>query len=328
MTIENSDNSEQWSRFWQQGYITTFGASKAKNYDGVVREFWREIFSSLERDSHILDIATGNGALATLAAEVSDEESKEYFVAGTDLATINHTIHSDPAARRLRDRITFHSGTPCDKQPFENASFDLVCSQFGFEYSDPESTLAEVSRVLRSGRRFVAISHHVDSRLIKDSRRELEVYRAALDELELFDRLEDYFKAVGVLGGSGDELASALKAARPQSQKINTAVNEFRQRYPDDACAREMVAAISHLVQRARGTERKELLKALLNARQEFVLAQARLKDMVAAALSARQLEVLRTHATEGMAFESFDYCEFPGEGGGPAGWQIELTRR
>ena len=319
-----SNDLEQWSRFWQQGFITTFGAKQANNYDGVVRNFWVDHFLELPAGTRILDIATGNGAIATLAAEVGDKYDKNFFVAATDLAAINSEIIVDSETSRLREKICFHSHTPCERQPFEDAYFDFVSSQFGFEYSNIELTIREIRRVLAPGGKFISIAHHVDSRLIKSSRDELDVYHSALDELDLFGNFREYLAALGDPNGSPQKLARAMRLARPLSQRINTVMDSFRQRHPDDECGREIVNAISHLARSARNTNKAKLFAAVRAAEQEFQFARARIRDMIGASLGEEQIDTLAQTARV-AGFESVRFQEFYGEDGGLAGWQIHV---
>lgn len=318
----SSDNLAQWSRFWQQGFITTFGASKPNNYDGVVRDFWREKFLELPDEARILDIATGNGAVATLAAEVGRDYDKRFSIAATDLAEINDTLVTGGRLSELRGDIRFFSRVPCEAQPFEDGSFDFACSQFGFEYGDREAALAEMRRVLVPGGWFVAISHHADSALIKAAREELDIYGVALDELNLFDRVRDLFDALGNPGDSKARLATALGKARPLSEAVNSAMDDFRRRYPDQECAADIVAAIGELARGAGQATRSHRLSAVSAAMDDFRLARARLQDMVGAALDAHQVEALRVTA-EWAGFSSAFCLDLYSEDRELAGWQI-----
>ena len=321
----NPNDLAQWSSFWRQGFITTFGASQPNNYDGVVREFWREKFIDLPTGARILDIATGNGAIATMAAEVGDQRQKDFFIAATDLAAINSTIVGDTEAARLRDSICFHSHTPCEEQPFEDDSFDLVSSQFGFEYSNVELTLREVRRVLMPpAGRFIAISHHANSALIEAAKVELDIYQYALEELDLFGILRAYFGALGNLSGSPKKVAKAMKRAEPLSQSVNSGVETFRQRHPEDECSREIVSAISYLARGARQSTQAERLAAVDAAANDFRFAQARLQDMIAAALNQEQIDSLGLTA-RAAGFESVFCLRLFGEDRGLVGWQIHM---
>lgn len=319
-----SDNSKQWSQFWKQGFITTFGASKPDNYDGIVRDFWYEKFAELPSSALVLDIATGNGAIATIAAEVGRKLQKNFFVAASDLAQINPELTNNDQGSALRESIYFYSNTPCEKQPFDDASFDLVCSQFGFEYSDIELTIPEVRRVLAPKGRFIAISHHVDSSLISAAREEIEVYQYALFELDLFGRLRKYFEALGDLDGNPKKLARRLEAAKPYSQAVNEGMDRFRGRYPEEESAKEIVGAISYLGRGAREKTTKQRLYALEAAAEDFGLANKRLQDMVRAALGQEQIDRLQ-RIGKAAGFESVICLRLFGDDSTLAGWQIHM---
>ena len=314
----------QWSKFWEQGFITTFGRSKPDNYDGVVRDFWREKFLELPTGARVLDIATGNGAIATIAAQVGLAHDKDFFVAATDLARISTDIVGNDDTIQLRERIEFHSDTPCEDQPFDDDYFDFVSSQFGFEYSNIEKTLQEVRRILKAGGPFIAISHHVDSQLIKAANAELEVYRHALDELNVFGTVREYFDALGDIGSSRDELKKAMELAVPLSLRINDCVNAFREEHPDDECAKEIVAAVGYLARGAAQTAKAERLGAVDAAQVSYRMAQARLEDMVDAAMDQEDIDSLTVNAGS-AGFSSANCLNLFVEDGSLAGWQIHM---
>jgi ubiquinone/menaquinone biosynthesis C-methylase UbiE len=313
-----------WSTFWNDGWITTFGGSKPKNYDGVVREFWREKFLELPRGSRILDIAAGNGAIATIAAQTSDERDKGFFVAATDLAEIHAELVGDEDTKQARKQIEFHSFTPCEKQPFDDDSFNLVTSQFGFEYSNIGETLREVRRLLLPGCRFIAISHHADSVLIKTADMERKIYTHALDGLDLFDASRRYFEALGELTGDAQELKNAMENAKPLSREVNDKMDEFRQKHGDDERSRYIVGAISYVAQTAKATTLDQRLAALDQAQLDCQLHRARLYDMVTAALDQQKIEELSITARE-VGFQSVHCLDLYGDDKALAGWQIHL---
>lgn len=313
-----------WSTFWNDGWITTFGGSKPKNYDGVVREFWQEKFLELPNGARILDIAAGNGAIATIAAQTSDEHDKDFFVAATDLAEIHAELVGDEDTKQARKQIEFHSFTPCEKQPFDDDSFNLVTSQFGFEYSNIERSLREVRRLLKQGGQFTAISHHVDSELIRAAYRELEIYREALDKLSIFGTVRELFAALGDLGTDEKNVRESLQNAAPFSARVNERMNEFREAYPDDECAKELVAAVSYLARSAVQATKEKRLGAVDAAQVNYRLAQARLVDMVNAALDQERIDSIETTAKK-VGFTAVNCLRLFVEDGSLAGWQIHL---
>jgi len=319
-----SSERAQWSSFWQQGFITTFGRSKPANYDGVVRDFWREKFVDLPVGARILDIATGNGAIAMLAAEVNGERGKGFAIAATDLAEINRSLLVKEEMRQLRDSIEFHSRTPCEKQPFDDDHFNFVSSQFGFEYSNIAQTIPELHRILVTGGQFVAISHHTESELIKAAKVELEVYEYALDSLEMFANVCEYFDALGDISDSPKKVAARLKKLQPMTRRINESVASLRQRFPNEECAHEIISAIGYLARGARRATEHERRDAVSAAATDFGFAQARLRDMVGAALDREDTELLAVTAKE-AGFDSVISLNLYGDDGGLAGWQIHI---
>lgn len=314
---------QHWSQFWQLGHITTFGPSLPDNYGGLLRDFWIEIFSRLPQQAQILDIATGNGALATLAAIVSQEQQRYYKIHGTDIATIRPTVEGQETTD-VRHLITFTSHTPCESQPFPDHSFDLICSQFGFEYSDIPATLKELRRLLLPQATFTAIAHHENSNLIQESRQELGVYHAAFKEHDIFGRLTAFFNALGDTPANTD-LAPAMERAKPVSAQLNEAVNQFRVAHGKSPCGQQMLSAISHLARGASQASGAQRMAAVKAARTDFTLAQQRLVDMTAAALDADDMGMLR-EAAQATGFDNVDTAEFLVEDNSLAGWRIELS--
>jgi len=223
----------------------------------------------------------------------------------------------------LRGGIEFHSHTPCESQPFDDDRFDLVTSQFGFEYSDIERSLLEIRRVLKVDGRFVAISHHLDSDLIKAAIVEVEVYERALDELDLFGSLRNYTEAIGELDGEQSTVAAKISKASPLAAGLLKKVKDFREQYPDEELCREIVEAVSRLAkpQYPSSADRIMVVDA---AEKDFGFARARLQDMAQAAMSQENIELFSIMAKE-AGFGSVHCLNLYGDDQGLAGWQIHL---
>ena len=74
-----------WDSFWRYDRLSSFHAAPgAPNYGPPVADGWRAFFRSLPDGAQVLDLATGNGAIAVLAVEAD----KHFIVAGTDLADV------------------------------------------------------------------------------------------------------------------------------------------------------------------------------------------------------------------------------------------------
>jgi SAM-dependent methyltransferase len=316
--MTDQQQHQQWSQFWRQGHITTFGPALPENYDGMLREFWTEQFSRADSGTRILDIATGNGALATMAAKVSEEHDLGLLIHASDIAEINPALNNE-ALSKLRQQITFLSNTPCHKQPFPDHNFEMITSQFGFEYSDVPATLEEILRLLADGGRFIAIAHHGESNIIQGARDELQVYHAALKEFDVFGRLAQFFATLEDTPGSADQ-------RRPLGERLNEAVNGLNKTHGSSPCAQQILGAITHLAKGANAASGPQRMNAVKAAHLDFSMAQHRLLDMVAAGLDEDDVALLRDSATA-VGFTEVLVEEYRVEDSSLAGWQVQLTR-
>jgi ubiquinone/menaquinone biosynthesis C-methylase UbiE len=185
-----------WDRFWHFDRVASCCDQAGRaNYDERIALGWRSFFEALEPGAKLLDLCTGNGAVALIALEVSDSEGKEFAITGVDRAAI------DPArfAVTRRDglqRIAFHSQVEAEQLPFPDACFDAVTSQYGIEYSDLERSLAEATRVLAPAGRLRFCMHAAEGTVAESTRAALADADFMLDEVELPRRATDAFTAV------------------------------------------------------------------------------------------------------------------------------------
>lgn len=157
-----------WDAYWAAGGLHSCAGSFTGNYSGAIGAFWAGVFSALQSDQRVLDLATGNGALPQLLhRQFSGRPCPG--MAAVDLAAVS------PAWYRPGDfpGLAFHAGVAMEQLPFADASFDLVVSQYGFEYARREPALAECLRVLRPSGSVAMVLHHAGSVLVRVGRIEL-----------------------------------------------------------------------------------------------------------------------------------------------------------
>lgn len=174
-----------WTRYWHFDRVAScMDGAGLRNYVEEVAAGWRTFFRRLPPNSTILDLCTGNGAIALLAAEVGRVTEKDFVVIGVDGAAIDPKRHVQKYREDL-ERIEFRASVDVEKLPLANCSVSAIVSQYGIEYSDLSKSLAEVGRVLsRSGcLRFVL--HAADGAVAEAANKSVEEANYLLERVDL-----------------------------------------------------------------------------------------------------------------------------------------------
>lgn len=185
--------SDHWSVYWARGALTSLPEDFAVNYDGEIRQFWRSQFEQVPDGGRILDVCTGNGAIALLAAEATASRSQLPEILAVDAATIRPAVVAErfPDHRSPLERIGFIPDTRFEELDLGDESVDLISSQYGIEYCELERAAGKVARLLRHGGRLVMVCHAVSSDMLKTMEIEHRDYRH-LDRLRLLERVEAF----------------------------------------------------------------------------------------------------------------------------------------
>lgn len=158
-------SSSAWDSFWRYDRLSSFHAAPgAPNYGPPIADGWCAFFASLATRSRVLDIATGNGAIAVLAVEAGDA----LVVTGADLADVRPAKFVTTATAAL-DRVTFLANTPAEALPLGDASVDAIVSQYGIEYSDLARSIPEAVRILVPGGRLRFAIHAAEGVIARDT---------------------------------------------------------------------------------------------------------------------------------------------------------------
>ena len=135
--------SEKLAQWWQEGFT-----------DGVDAEYEEQILPLAEQHlagaRRVLDVGCGEGQVARRAARAGAAT-----VVGCDPSETQVVV----ARQRGGGPVYFRADA--DRLPVSDASFDAVVACLVFEHIDEvDAALAEVSRVLRRGGRFVFFLNH------------------------------------------------------------------------------------------------------------------------------------------------------------------------
>lgn len=181
---------ESWSAYWRRGEPTTLNFFR-EAYTGELAEFWHALVDALPDAARVLDLATGNGAVAVVVERRSRSLGRRLRIEAVDVAQIDPVAHagSNPHLRDALQAIHFHPCIPLECTGLAAGAYQLVTSQYGIEYGDLPGAIAEVARLLSPGGRFGAILHSADSNVTRTAANIDRLMRLLLQELELPERV-------------------------------------------------------------------------------------------------------------------------------------------
>ncbi len=174
-----------WDHYWNfTGALSSFGDAELEfGYPDEILEFWSDLVIS-EKNCNYLDLATGKGALAIWLQNRVDNLGLCGKVYGCDLASINKDkiTSKNPSINESIKKVSFDFNTPLENLPYPDNTFDLVVSQFGFEYSDWKYSLSEAMRVLKNDGKICLMLHNHESVITKDCKAGLKILNWVIEE--------------------------------------------------------------------------------------------------------------------------------------------------
>ncbi|HOP22650.1 MAG TPA: methyltransferase domain-containing protein [Gammaproteobacteria bacterium] len=184
-----------WTDYWVKGYVTSLPEDFKSNYDGELLDFWRNAFSKVPKNARVLDICTGNGAVALLAQEYSDEKNNHWKIDAIDLAEINpKEVLYKNHTKVETSLINFIGGCSIeDYSVNENDKYDFITSQYGVEYCDLPKAVFNISKILKDGRKIGIVSHSPESDMLKNMIRENKDY-GLINRLGFFEIIKSFAK--------------------------------------------------------------------------------------------------------------------------------------
>jgi len=156
-----------WTTYWHANRLDSCIVRPGQQDDDqkAIFDFWRTFVSCTPDGGQILDLATGNGAVALRLVEAAAELGREISVKAVDLADIRPEVFLKEYGDLIR-LIEFEGQVDICDLHLSDQSFDGVVSQFGFEYAAPVPAVAELARVLKPGGAFQLLAHHKSGALV------------------------------------------------------------------------------------------------------------------------------------------------------------------
>ena len=288
-----------------------------------MRDVWERFFAELAPGARILDICTGNGAIAVIANEVSRAAGKGFEIHGVDRAQIDPagTLKIDPA---LLEGIRFHARTPAERTPFDDRSFDAVVGQYALEYTDVAATCGEIARILEPGGRCLFVIHHADSIILETGREELRHARL------LFERARALIERMAGARTAAERLALADDAdAEEKRRLLNAAAADATaaiERSPHPEMLRTALGQVSRAFRALDEGGGDSALAQLAAAEADIRANEERLRDLLEAARDQEGMARIGT-AMSAAGLEPAPFAPLRHEPGRLVGWMLEAVR-
>ena len=309
---------EHWETYYRSGALATCPTTPAGDVDGEVREAWVAFFEPLPDGARLIDIGTGNGVIALLAAETAAALGRRWDVHGIDLARIDPAKHLPDGARRLAG-IQFHPEVATESLPFESGSFDAVSGQYALEYAERDRALAELHRVLRPGGRARFIMHHADSLLVHNGQRSLRHADWVLNETKIYRRLRRFLEAE----------RNSPATARSAMQQLNDTARllQYGLLEPGNHLVLNVTLDALQKLLDARGRLTPAAMeRQITGVEQDLRASVRRLRDLVELASDVEAVTALQA-AARAQGFTVTECVEQLHGGANLVGWRLTLER-
>ena len=199
-----------WSEYWEKdGEGGEVFVSARGDRHPALADYWQAAFSGLSAGARVVDVASGAGSIY---AHLGDNHGFELHA--TDIAP--------EALEALSDRIAGVTSVVAgaDDLPYDDASLDLVVSQFGIEYAGRDA-FAEAARLVRPGCRLIALVHIQDGYVDRNN-------KAQLEEAELTRRIDFIGRAIDLtnraFSGNRALIEDTEQAFIPLIQQMSEAI--------------------------------------------------------------------------------------------------------
>jgi SAM-dependent methyltransferase len=190
--IRNGDSGfdlskDIWSSYWHGPRLTCSLSGPGIGYIQPLVDTWKFFFKTVNDAACILDIATGNGAVAIIANDSAKIANRQFVIHAIDQADIDPAAYLHGTGLSV-DGINFHPRTLAERTGFPDAYFDIVTGQYALEYTDIEATILEIARVLKPGGLARFVIHMRDSEIYNNTKLQLNDIDFVRNEHQLLNK--------------------------------------------------------------------------------------------------------------------------------------------
>lgn len=297
-----------WSRYWHFDRVAScLDGPRLANYSEAVAAGWRAFFQSLPKETNVLDICTGNGAIALIAAQVSRTSGKDFDVTGVDQADIDPKTYVTKDAEDLRT-IEFLPNIAAERLPFPDRSFGAIVSQYGIEYSDLSKSVAEVTRTLAPGGCARFVLHAAEGVVRANSEAVVTDADFLLERLDIFAKASRCIEAVVRVERKETPADAECRAADACFSSFGEALEssaDYMSRAGDPEMIRNAAAVLLDSFQKRGYFDLPELLAKIDEVRREVVCHRGRSLALIEASQNREEVEEIAARLRSAGAWEA-----------------------
>ena len=292
-TLSSAERAGIWNRYWQRGAPWSCADLGLSDPQSEASLFWRPLLNSLNESDRILELGAGTGSFLTVLGRECDPLDHPFYT-GVDLATGNEDWRRW-ATPGTEHKVRFHGGVKAEQLPEDDHSVSLLMSQFCFEYTDTDTVLQEINRVLFThGAAIGMIIHNKASRIVAMAEDDLSFLTDAMAENGLLAATKAMMAFAAM--ASTPEGKAALKD-NPEAEAARAAFNAAQGALAEKIQASDSPQAMANLGRACHTTVVAAAQVGLEQASQQFDelthLYQdeiQRLKELIACAWNEEQL--------------------------------------
>lgn len=310
--------TEGWDTYWQGTRDADSFASRGERHPAITA-FWDDALPGfLAGDSlHVLDVATGSGAVVESLFRNDD--------ARPDVTCVDI---SEAAIAKVCERYPSVSAIVSDARsiPLDDATFDLVTSQFGIEYAGTDA-FDEAVRLLKPGGSLVTLNHIRPGAIYRECWASLDAVRRMKKSRFLPLALE-FFEAGFAAVGGADRAAydKAARAMNPALREVERILEDHGEDVAGGTVAR-LYADIETIHRRIQQYEPAEVIEWLRGMMAELDAYEARMASMSEAAMDKKTFRGLcRRLEQQGLTVVARKPLE-TGRGALPIAWTLHAVR-
>jgi SAM-dependent methyltransferase len=271
-----------WDRYWQ-GTRETAAHGKGL-LEPVLAAHWRSVFQEFltGRDALVVDVACGNGVLASRARAVAPE--LEMVCCDLSLAALSKL--------RAREHTALPVLADAARIPLAPGSVDLLISQFGVEYAGPQAVV-QVAECVAPGGCMALVMHCREGAIHAECAENLSDVDA-LQDSGLLPALAAALRAGFALDPADADSIAGFRAAERALAPALKRVEALLQTRGDEALgglARRFYDDIARIYPRMGHYDMTELIDWLQGLDEELVAYRERMAAMLGAGLAPETVQ-------------------------------------